>query len=221
MAGPARGVPWSSAVRIVSVSMEGAPRKAGTCYRCDVRHGTVGAVGSDDVLGVDRPVPGGGLDGTPDGSGRRGVGGRGQQADPEVPGDVRVGDGGLGRRRLVRQHHTDHDRSDDHHRTRRSRTRPYGGSGVAGELDGTPTPGLRTDADVYAMVDSLGDVGAALNGGDTGRLAAHYTALGLRIRYEHASTTADLVIEPVMRVNSACVRGGTPALTPYLNLQAA
>lgn len=30
------------------------------------------------------------------------------------------------------------------------------------ELDGTPAPGVLTEAEVYAMVDALGDVGAAL-----------------------------------------------------------
>jgi hypothetical protein len=77
------------------------------------------------------------------------------------------------------------------------------------ELASAPMPSLRSDGEIYAMIDSLGDVGAALNGGDMGKLASLYTALGLRIRYEHESGMADVIIEPVLRVNSACVRGGT------------
>lgn len=58
------------------------------------------------------------------------------------------------------------------------------------------------------MIDSLGDVGAALASGNTGKLADLYTALGLRICYEHETGMADVMIQPATRVNSECVRGG-------------
>jgi DNA invertase Pin-like site-specific DNA recombinase len=78
------------------------------------------------------------------------------------------------------------------------------------ELDHAVPASQRVEpAEVYAMVDALGDVGAALKGTDTEKLAELYTRVGLRIRYEHNINTADVIIEPVMRVNSECVRGGT------------
>ena len=86
------------------------------------------------------------------------------------------------------------------------------------ELDNSPMPSLRSDAEIYAMIDSLGDVGAALSSGDIGQMADLYTALGLRIRYEHETGMADVIIEPATRVNSECVRGGSCALTPHLGL---
>ncbi|MDQ3153802.1 MAG: hypothetical protein M3R63_19535 [Actinomycetota bacterium] len=60
-------------------------------------------------------------------------------------------------------------------------------------------------AEVYAMIDSLGDVGAALGGADRQRLADLYGRLDLRIAYNERETTA--TITP--RVNNAGVRGGT------------
>jgi hypothetical protein len=59
------------------------------------------------------------------------------------------------------------------------------------------------------MIDSLGDVGAALSSGDTAQMADLYTALGLRIFYEHETGMADVMIQPASRVNSEWVRGGT------------
>ena len=77
------------------------------------------------------------------------------------------------------------------------------------ELVNAPMPSLRSDAEVYAMIDSLGDVGGALSGGELRQMADLYTAVGLRIRYEHETGCADVIIEPAVGVNSACVRGGT------------
>jgi hypothetical protein len=45
------------------------------------------------------------------------------------------------------------------------------------ELDGTPVPTSQADAEVYAMVDSPGDVGMALADVEEERLANLYIAL--------------------------------------------
>jgi hypothetical protein len=72
------------------------------------------------------------------------------------------------------------------------------------ELDNAPPPGAITEAEVYAMIDSLGDVGAALDRGNVERLAELYKATDLQVCYEPETSTAEVSI----RVNSACVRGG-------------
>ena len=77
------------------------------------------------------------------------------------------------------------------------------------ELDGAPKPNLLTDAEVYAMIDSLGDVGAALSEAKPASLARLYTSLDLHVRYDPAEDLADLTIGLGRRVNSAGVRGGT------------
>src|SRR5262249_37056449 len=74
------------------------------------------------------------------------------------------------------------------------------------ELDNAPPAGAITEADVYAMIDSLGDVAAAINSGKQESLAEAYAASGLQVCYEPETSTAELSI----RVNSACVRGGKP-----------
>ncbi|MEU3275418.1 recombinase family protein [Saccharomonospora sp. NPDC006951] len=77
------------------------------------------------------------------------------------------------------------------------------------ELDGSSQPDLITDAEIYAMIDSLGDVGEALSGAQPERLADLYASVGLRVRYEHETAFAEVTIQPITRVNSECVRGGT------------
>ncbi|WP_433279552.1 recombinase zinc beta ribbon domain-containing protein [Pseudonocardia xinjiangensis] len=77
------------------------------------------------------------------------------------------------------------------------------------ELDGTPAPNMLTDAEVYAMVDSLGGVGAALSDAREDSLANLYTGLDLQVRYESTVNTADVSIRMGRQVNSAGVRGGT------------
>jgi hypothetical protein len=76
------------------------------------------------------------------------------------------------------------------------------------ELDGTPAPNVPTDAEVYAMIDSLGDVGAALSDAKEESLANLYAAIDLLVRYEPAANAADVGIRLGRRVNSAGVRGG-------------
>jgi hypothetical protein len=77
------------------------------------------------------------------------------------------------------------------------------------EVDGTPTPGALTAAEVYAIVDSLGDLGGALSGARPGRLADLYAAVDLHVRDDPAAHAADVSLQPVSRVNSVRVRGGT------------
>ncbi|MFC7615342.1 zinc ribbon domain-containing protein [Actinokineospora soli] len=63
-----------------------------------------------------------------------------------------------------------------------------------------------TEAEVYAMIDSLGDVGAALAGASREALADLYAKLRLELRYDNEKEAVDVTASP--RVNSACVRGG-------------
>ncbi|MEJ2852407.1 MULTISPECIES: recombinase family protein [unclassified Saccharothrix] len=77
------------------------------------------------------------------------------------------------------------------------------------ELECAPAPTALTAAEVYAMIDSLGDVGAALNGAKVESLANLYSALDLQVRYKDKAHVADVMIKPVGYVNSAGVRGGT------------
>jgi hypothetical protein len=77
------------------------------------------------------------------------------------------------------------------------------------ELEHVPATGGRTDAEIYAMIDSLGEVGAALASAKPDRLASLYAAVDLQVRYEPSEQVAEVTIEPDRRVNSACVRGGT------------
>jgi hypothetical protein len=52
------------------------------------------------------------------------------------------------------------------------------------ELEGAPPPTDLSDAEVYAMIDSLGDVGAALTDAQPESLSRLYQELGLELRYE-------------------------------------
>jgi hypothetical protein len=79
-------------------------------------------------------------------------------------------------------------------------------------MDGTPALNPLTDAEVYAMIDSLGDVGAALSDAREDSLANLYTGIDLQVRYESAVNTADVSIRMGRRVNSADVRGGLEPL---------
>ncbi|MGP4017464.1 hypothetical protein [Saccharopolyspora sp. 5N708] len=86
------------------------------------------------------------------------------------------------------------------------------------ELENRPPSNVLTDAEIYAMIDSLGDVGAALSSAKPDRLANLYQAVDLQVRYEPAERAADIKIHPVSRVNSVRVRGGSCALTTRLRL---
>lgn len=87
------------------------------------------------------------------------------------------------------------------------------------ELEHAPTPSTLTDAEIHAMIDSLGNVGAALSQGRPERLADLYAAVDLHIRYQHDEHAADIHIHPARgRVNSARVRGRSCALTTRIRL---
>lgn len=79
------------------------------------------------------------------------------------------------------------------------------------ELDGTPSPDLITDAEVYAMVDALGDVDAAVSEKNPTRLANLYSNADLQVRYFPAEDSAELRIGLGTRVNKVGVRGSSCA----------
>ncbi|WP_263247275.1 recombinase family protein [Saccharopolyspora rosea] len=63
-------------------------------------------------------------------------------------------------------------------------------------------------AEIHAMIDSLGDVGRALNQGDPVELQNLYEALGLEMTYDPGPRIVDVSVNPGRRV-SARVGGGT------------
>lgn len=75
------------------------------------------------------------------------------------------------------------------------------------ELDGTPAPNALTEAEVYAMIDSLGDVDAVLSDAQPESLSRLYQALRLELRYEPDERAVVVTASP--RVVNECVRGGT------------
>jgi DNA invertase Pin-like site-specific DNA recombinase len=77
------------------------------------------------------------------------------------------------------------------------------------ELESDRMPGGIADAEIWAMIDSLGDVGTALAGAKPESLASLYEAVDLQVCFDQAAKAADLIIQPMRRVNSKCVRGGT------------
>lgn len=64
-----------------------------------------------------------------------------------------------------------------------------------------------TEAEIYAMIDSLGDVSKALSGAKPQRLADLYNALGLQVRYEPGADEAEITIHPESG-GLLCVSGG-------------
>ena len=59
------------------------------------------------------------------------------------------------------------------------------------------------------MIDSLGDVGAALSEAKRDSLANLYTGINLQVLCEPREKVADVSLRLGRRVNSAGVRGGT------------
>ncbi|MCG8920453.1 recombinase family protein [Actinokineospora sp. PR83] len=75
------------------------------------------------------------------------------------------------------------------------------------EIDNTPrTTGLDR-AEVYAMVDAIGDLAAGLDTARPDRLARLYEELRLDLRYDHAKKAVEVTASP--RVVNDGVRGGT------------
>ncbi len=73
------------------------------------------------------------------------------------------------------------------------------------------------EAEVYAMIDSLGNISAALADGQPGRLAHLYRDLRLDLRFDHEKEAVDVTTSP--RVNNACVRGASCTLSTRLQLR--
>jgi hypothetical protein len=74
-----------------------------------------------------------------------------------------------------------------------------------------PAPNALSEAEVYAMIDSLGEVGHTLNRADPTRLQELYEALRLEMIYDADTRTVDVTIQPARR-GSARVRGATRPL---------
>ncbi len=66
------------------------------------------------------------------------------------------------------------------------------------EVDAAATTeiGVLTDAEVYAMIDSIGDIGEALNSTSPDRLRALYEQLRLEMIYDGEMRTAEVIIRP-------------------------
>jgi hypothetical protein len=87
------------------------------------------------------------------------------------------------------------------------------------ELEHRPATATFGRAEVYAMLDSLGDVSRALNSRRPERVAQVYRDLRLELRYDKEKETVDATVSP--RVVNVCVRGGTCALSTRLGLSSA
>lgn len=85
------------------------------------------------------------------------------------------------------------------------------------ERAGAPAPNLLDRAEVYAMLDMLGDVGHELTRARPHKLQALYEAVDLEMIYQHEERAVDVSIRPARRV-SAGVRGGTCTLTTRLSV---
>ena len=84
------------------------------------------------------------------------------------------------------------------------------------ELDGTSEERTLGDGEIHAMIDSLGDVGAALSASKPESLSKLYESLQLRSKYKPHARVVEVTISP--RVVSASVRGASCALTTRIEL---
>ncbi|GLZ37611.1 recombinase family protein [Actinokineospora sp. NBRC 105648] len=75
------------------------------------------------------------------------------------------------------------------------------------ELANLPTTATIDEAEVYAMIDSLGDVSGVIGDARPASLAKLYADLRLRLRYDHTEKAIDVTASP--RVVNESVRGGT------------
>lgn len=78
------------------------------------------------------------------------------------------------------------------------------------ELANLPATAMITDAEIHAMIDSLGDVGAALNGAKPDSLSQLYQQLRLDLRYMPHENAVEVTSN--LRVVSAGVRGASCTL---------
>jgi hypothetical protein len=75
------------------------------------------------------------------------------------------------------------------------------------ELEHLPEEATVDAAEVYAMLDSLGDVERHLNSRNPERITQVYRDLDLQVVYDNEKETAMVTVSP--RVVNVCVRGGT------------
>ena len=79
------------------------------------------------------------------------------------------------------------------------------------ELAHLPASTMITDAEIHAMIDSLGDVGAVLSDAKPDSLSELYQRLRLDLRYQPHEKVVDVTSN--LRVVSAGVRGRSCALS--------
>lgn len=72
------------------------------------------------------------------------------------------------------------------------------------ELDHAPAPDMLSDSEVFAMIDSLGDVGAVLSDAKPAGLSRLYRQLALELRFESGEQTVYATVSP--RVDSELPR---------------
>jgi len=73
------------------------------------------------------------------------------------------------------------------------------------ELANLPESRLLTDAEIHAMIDSLGDIDQALSEATPDRLSRLYEQLHLDLRYNHRKNVVE--VRSSLRVVSGGVRG--------------
>jgi hypothetical protein len=77
-----------------------------------------------------------------------------------------------------------------------------------GEMAAMPGPTRLTDAEVYAMIDALGDVGGAIERARLDSLAKLYRDLGIEVSYRHGEdgglATMDLRVDQQMCPRGIC-----------------
>lgn len=85
------------------------------------------------------------------------------------------------------------------------------------ELSNAPRPETLTDADVHAMIDSLGDLGRALSRADPHKLQELYEQIGLEMTYGPESRSLETAVN-LGRSVSVRVGGASCALTTRIRL---
>jgi hypothetical protein len=76
-------------------------------------------------------------------------------------------------------------------------------------LAAVPPSSLLNVAEVYAMIDALGDLGGAIKGARPDSLTKLYRELGIKVSYRHEDSGGEAVIS--FLVANVRVRGGTRA----------
>ena len=85
------------------------------------------------------------------------------------------------------------------------------------ELNERPAAQELTRQDIEAMIDSIGDISAALTEAQPQNLTALYDTLRLQMIYDPSSKVVDVTVQPDGRVNNARVRGGLDHYAHVLN----